>query len=427
MVKRLRQLHFSLVFIVVASLFHGFGGKAEAFHSGGVGECSGCHSLHNSVQEQDGNDFFLVASDPSSTCLSCHLSTGGKNPSGHFIATADQDMPPGQPPVQLTPGGDFGWLKKNYQWGGSEGFEGGQSPGESHGHNIVAADYGFMADSTLTEAPGGSYPAASLSCISCHDPHGKYRRDNTGAIVTGGTPIIASGSYTTSVDPDATYAVGVYRLLGGTGYRTNSVGNNTFTADPPSAVCPPDYNRPEDSTYTRVAYGSGMSEWCANCHTNYAGAQNTPGHPAGNSVKMSSLVVANYNAYIASGNNTGNPATSFTSMVPFETGTSDYSLLKRIANKDGSVASGPDADSRVTCLTCHRAHATAWDRATRWNMKTEFIVYNGEYPGLDRTDVPARYSQGRTKAETRRAFYERPAGIYATYQRSLCNKCHTMD
>jgi hypothetical protein len=170
-----------------------------------------------------------------------------------------------------------------------------------------------------------------------------------------------------------------------------------------------------------------MSEWCINCHTSFSESSKNPGHPAGNSIKMSSQVVANYNAYIASGNLSGKPATSYTSMVPFEMGTTDYSLLKRTANKDGSVTSGPDSGSNVMCLTCHRAHASGWDKATRWNMKANLLVWNGNYPGTDRDGVSAMYSQGRTSAEVKKTFYDRPASSFAVAQRSLCNKCHVKD
>lgn len=348
-------------------------------------------------------------------------------PGEYHIATDESDMPAGSPPVQLTPGGDFGWLKKTYQWIPANGEAGGRSPGERHGHNIVASAYGFTADPALSTAPGGTYPAADLSCTSCHDPHGKYRRLADGSIRTGGTPVQGSGSYETSPDPTASAAVGVYRLLGGIGYVRTSGGNEPFRFNPPAAVSPTDYNRAETISDTRVAYGSGMSEWCSNCHIAFTGSGGAPGHPAGSMIKMSPRLVANYNAYIASGNASGNSSTSYTSLVPFEMGTSDYSLLKSTASGDGSMTAGPDTGSNVMCLTCHRAHASAWDRATRWNMKAEFLVYNGDYPGVDSTDVPTQYSQGRMKGETRRAFYERPAGVYAAFQRSLCNKCHTMD
>jgi len=114
-------------------------------------------------------------------------------------------------------------------------------------------------------------------------------------------------------------------------------------------------------------------------------------------------------------------------MVPFEAGTSDYGLLKRMAKSGGSAAAGPGTSSNVMCLSCHRAHASGWDHAMRWNTKSEFLVFNGEYPGVDTSGVPARIAGGRTRAETQRAYYERPATRFATYQRSLCNKCHAKD
>ena len=405
---------------------------AEGFHSGGIGDCDGCHSIHRpgggDAGTGNGNSFSLVASDSSSTCLKCHQLSGGKRPVAYLIATSDEDMPSGSPPGQLTPGGDFGWLKKSYRWGEGSGEGGGSSPGERHGHNIVAIDFRFFPDAGMPMAPGGSFPAARLSCISCHDPHGRYRRFADGSIGTGGTPIQASGSYNTSPDPTVDRAVGVYRLLGGKGHVTSVNDGAPFTADPPAAVSPEDYNRPEDRSDTRVAYGKGMSEWCANCHPVLPGGSGgKKTHPAGNNVKFSAVVAANYNAYVASGNLTGNSATSYSSMVPFEMGTADYSRLKRTAGSSGGQTAGPDAAANVMCLSCHRAHASGWDHGTRWNMKTGFLVVNGEYPGVDDLTVPPRISQGRTRAETRKTFYERPVNRYATYQRSLCNKCHAKD
>jgi hypothetical protein len=193
-------------------------------------------------------------------------------------------------------------------------------------------------------------------------------------------------------------------------------------------VSPENYNRPEDLGDTRVAYGKGMSEWCANCHPAHLGG--TGGgktHPAGNDVKFSAAAAANYNKYVASGNLTGNPSTSYSSMVPFEMGTADYALLKGTAASAGGQTAGPGTSSNVMCLSCHRAHASGWDFAMRWKTKSEFLVFNGNYPGVEDIEVPSRISQGRTRAETRKTFGDRPATAYATYQRSLCNKCHAKD
>src|SRR3989304_3746888 len=82
---------------------------------------------------------FLVAApyyDPAEA-----FASGEKRPSSYLVATADEDMPPGVPPAQLSPGGDFGWVKKSFRWGTGGGEGGGGSPGERHGDNIVANDY----------------------------------------------------------------------------------------------------------------------------------------------------------------------------------------------------------------------------------------------------------------------------------------------
>ncbi len=405
---------------------------AEGFHSGGVGDCIGCHSVHrpNGGNAGTGEDHSrsLTASDPGSTCLKCHQLTGEKRPVAPLVATADEDMPSGFAPIQLTPGGDFGWLKKSYRWGSGTGEGGGTSPGEHHGHSIVAIDYRFSPDIGRALAPGGTFPAARLSCISCHDPHGKYRRYADGSIGTGGAPIQASGSYDSSPDPLGDGAVGVYRLLGGKGYAASLYDGAPFTTDPPAAVSPEDYDRPEDLGDTRVAYGSGMSEWCSNCHpAMLGGSGGGKSHPAGNGVKFTPAVAANYNGYVSSGNLTGNSATSYSSMVPFEMGTADYPRLKGTAGSGGTRGSGPETTSNVMCLSCHRAHASGWDSALRWNPHTEFLVVNGVYPGIDDKGVPPGISQGRTRAETGKTFFDRPVGRYASYQRSLCNKCHARD
>jgi cytochrome c553 len=303
------------------------------------------------------------------------------------------------------------------------------SSGERHGHNIIALDFNFTADTKHLSAPGGSYRADNLSCISCHDPHGRYRRLADGTISREGPPIIASGSYDNSPSPNSGSAVGVYRLLAGKGYTPAYLaGGFSFTADPPAAVAPSTYNRAETFTDTRVAYGSGLSEWCANCHANILN-NNCPGarqHVSGNGAKLSQEINVNYNSYINSGDLTGNSVNSYTSMVPYELGTNDYAILKSTANNNGIDLRGPQTSANVMCLTCHRAHASGWDNMTRWNTEAAFIIYGGRYPGIDNPSS-AQFAQGRTTFEIQKTFYDRRAGSFSPYQRSLCNKCHSRD
>lgn len=417
----------------------GLSGTALAFHDGGVARCEGCHTMHNSYQNAvmakngipqfTGNQYLLQGSDQSSTCLNCHSGTGG-------YKIANLGTAAGVPPVNYTPGGDFGWLQKSYTWSPRTGVTS-TSAGERHGHNIVALDYGLLADTTLTSAPGGTYSAGNLACISCHDPHGKYRiMDAAGTIDSNKTlgavskPIHASGSYGETPTTDA--AVGVYRLLAGTGYAPASNPSSPFVNNSPVAVVPSTYNRSEQVTETRVAYGTGMSEWCANCHTSIHndGLASKLIHPASSTATLTAAVVANYNAYVKSGDLSGAMATSYTSMVPYEEGTADLVVLAPLAVNNGTQTGGPDGTENVMCLSCHRAHATGWNSMTRWNNSPEMIVLDGEWPGTDALGADsslAKYHEGRTQAETQAAMYGRLASGYATFQRSLCNKCHAKD
>src|SRR5947209_3302470 len=150
---------------------------AYAFHTGGVAECEGCHTMHNTraggtkgivIGRGVGNGaaYLLQGSDQSSTCLNCHNSADTA-PSGYHISTDDSMFtqvgadanPANKAPVEMTPGGDFGWLKvtRSFKVRGTPT----TVAGEGRGHNIIAADYGY-GQSTDTVAPGGTYPASSL-------------------------------------------------------------------------------------------------------------------------------------------------------------------------------------------------------------------------------------------------------------------------
>ncbi|MHB1011476.1 MAG: cytochrome c3 family protein [Desulfobacteria bacterium] len=415
----MKGLKVSFIVLAAALITFGLSGMALAFHSGGVAECMGCHNIHDAK-----GDALLAGTDISSTCLVCHGKTGA---SSYHIATPDADMPAGTPPLNRTPGGDFGWLKKTYTYNPGYGPDK-TEPGDIHGHNIVATDFGYAADGTNATAPGGTMPNTDLSCNSCHDNHGKLRRlDTIGTFATTGAPIIGSGSYNTSAVPSTGKAVGAYRLLRGTGSTAGS-GGKTFSAIF-NAVAPSTYNRTEAVTPTRVAYGAGVSDWCATCHPDmHSGTSSKMTHPVNQT--LGTTVAANYNAYVGSGNVTGNAATSYDSIVPFQTDNSkDYAVLTPLAVDNGSIMTGPASSDRVMCLSCHRAHASGFEYMGRWNNAGEFIAVDGVWPGTDSPSTIAKggkYAQGRTVAETTKAYNDKPM-TYASYQRSLCNKCHAKD
>lgn len=422
----------------------GFAPNAYAFHSGGVAECEGCHSMHNSFEgsanvtgmpQYSSGKYLLKAQDQSGACLNCHQSADTA-PTSYHISTAGITPLDSTVPVEQTPGGDFAWLKKTMT--GSIRKNAVTWDGERHGHNIVAVDFGYVADKVLTAAPGGTYPAANLACSSCHDPHGRYRTFADGSEAKTGLPIFASGSYNNSAEPIAgVSAVGAYRILGGVGYQPASLsGSFAFTNRTPAAIAPSSYNGVNTTiqgSFDRVAYGSGMSEWCANCHTAMHLDTYTSGtaglvHPAGNGAKLTAPIVANYATYVSSGIMSGTGA-QYSALAPFELG-ADQTTAGRAAMKSFQTAPvAPTTSNNVACVSCHRAHASGFESMARYYLGNEFMtVADSSNAGMyDTSTTENKINTAYSTAQQTNAYNGRPATLFGPYARNYCNKCHAKD
>lgn len=321
------------------------------FHDGSTGSCQGCHT----------DPPQLIMSDAGSTCLRCHSGAG----SSQNVKSPDGSS--------FTPGGDFYWLGKTFTWTG--GFGGSMtSPGRSHGHNVIALDFGLSADEVLTMAPGSTYPSGSLSCISCHDPHA----------VTGGS----------------------YRLLGGADYNAGMPGFS-FLNPAPSAVAPANWTETDSN---HVSYVTGFSEWCTNCHAAFLSCvldMNALHHPACQRAFLGDVIANNYNIYISSGNLTGSVSVAYRALVPFESGNNN-------APPAPSSTAGPGATANVMCLSCHRAHASAFRNIGRWDFQA--VMFKDSHPN--------GAGDGSTYSDKLNSYYGR---TFEDFQRQLCNKCHIRD
>lgn len=341
-----------------------------AFHSGGVAYCAGCHTMHNSQDNHDEGavgsfNYLLTDANATDTCLSCHASYG----------QFDGGLGYG-------PGGDFYWMTKTFSWSAHGGTD--YSYGDSHGHNVISPANGIMVDATLSSAPGGNFSSNNLTCTSCHDPHGNQNfrllyGNQMGPIYPGGP----SGRYN---------FVNAAPLAKGNSRNTYVGGNGNET----------------DSRHT--IYKNGMSEWCANCHSaflsNNAGGAHV--HPAGR--EMGSVVAATYNAYVDTDHpSDGTIATAYRGLTPFEA----VNVNLATANP-ANYTQGADGVDKVMCLTCHRAHASAFPDAGRWDFHTAWII----------DSHPKTGDAGASAEDVTNKYYQY---TFTNNQRSLCNKCHTKD
>jgi hypothetical protein len=396
----MKKIRYAVVATGALLMLLAFIHPATAFHEGGVAHCDGCHTMHNSVDGDtvtaNPGSSLLRGSDASSVCLSCHEG------SGSFRVLSDDGS-------NQTPGGDFFWQKVTISW--QEQFVGTVvRQGYQNGHSIVAADFPeLQPEQDLTTSPGGNFPSSILGCQSCHDPHG-VKVNKTG-------PITGSGSFGGTAPPGQ--ELGNYRILGDVGYSpTNS--SVTFTRAPMIAVAPP-YSNPNETDTNHTDYGSGSSEWCANCH---AGLQvagtGVNKHPNGNTVKLGEYV-GNYNNYRATGEFGPGSGISFTNayfaLVPIERGTSNTQNLDRTSTQ-GAV----DGQSNVSCLSCHRAHNSAFKYAGRWDFTQELLVNSHPQAG---DTITGGTITGDPQTV---AYYGRTiTTAFNEFQRSLCNKCHHKD
>ena len=356
--KNLKLMSAVLFAVVLSS------GAAFAFHDGGVADCAGCHTMHNSqdgiavTPDGDSHAYLLKAANSTDACLLCHAGYG---------QFADG--------FGYGPGGDFYWVTQTWSWSAhGRPFE---SLGDSHGHNVISPGYGIAEDATLANAPGGDFLSARLTCTSCHDPHGNQNfrilyDDTMGPIYNG-------SRY--DFDSAAPLALGNSRkTIGSDGEET-------------------------DSHHT--VYKNGMSDWCANCHETLH-SDNTIEFVHPTQQGLGSQVAGIYNNYVSSDDLiSGTQATAYWGLVPFEDVDADLGLVD-----PGNYTRGPDSNDQVMCVSCHRAHATPFDDIARWDMGETFIADSHPQDGEGSVDDVANKYYNYT---------------FVQNQRSLCNKCHAKD
>lgn len=275
---------------------------------------------------------------------------------------------------------------------------------------------------SVTRYLRGSDP--SSTCLRCHGEQGRFynifSRDGS-AYTPGGDFYWLKKSFCwnkrgrnyRSIGDDHGHNVVAldYRLLGGTGYSGGSQASGlSFRQSVPVAVADPLDWSETDSHH--AAYGEGMSEWCGNCHAGFLDSSTK--HPSGKDDKLTGEIASNYNSYVKTGDITGSGNTTYLALVPFEVGTGDISLL----DTSSRAGPGPVGGANVMCLTCHRAHASAFQDIGRWDFNVTYMA----------DSHPREGDGGVSGNDVLNSYYGRNMiSQFGKYQRQLCNKCHMKD
>lgn len=363
---------------------------AMAFHDGGVADCQGCHTMHNSQQgaamnkSADGTAAgtavgfgwtdLLLYPNASDVCLSCH---GGARSYNVFEDVANITNPN---LAWYYSAGNFVFLLEDNI---NDGHNGGSNPitGNQSGHNIRSFIKGSDWDAQLAAPPSdGSSPLTNngLQCSSCHDPHGQ---DSFRLLYQAGQTVDVTNGVTTDT----------VTWLG------------TVVADGIS------YNSVETDV-NHNAYISGYSEWCSSCHVGFHAASGNLIHPSGQN--LTQQIVDKYNSYLGTTDCVNNDPTL---LAPCGSGVAATAYLADVPFEDPGATTtstaGPTVASEVGCMTCHRAHATSARDAGRWDFQVTLLDEDGD-ESLS-WEIPRSATAGTFYADAN--------------QRSLCNKCHTQD
>ncbi|MBU1937593.1 hypothetical protein KKG05_09360 [bacterium] len=301
--------------------------NAFAFHDGGVAHCNGCHTMHNSEDgalvdpdAPNGNPYLLIDATASDVCLSCHADGSGE-------VWGDDPL---NPPTNHGAGNFCFAEEDNINDGHNGALD--PIPGAYGVHNVIAPSMGGTADPVQTVSPGGAYPAASMSCTSCHDPHGNEH----------------------------------FRMLYGISHV--EAGDFLFTNVAPTATGLNVHGGGESAT-NHTAYNSGMSGWCGNCHGDFHNNGTALIHPSGSA--MGASIAQTYNLYNGTVDQAGGlAATAYIPEVAFE----DAAMTT-------SSTAGPSGTSQVSCVTCHRAHGSSGPNIGRWDFNVTFLHEDGVESG----------------------------------------------
>lgn len=306
-------------------------------------QCSECHTMHRSQQGQsfslwgaEGPNAALLVTD----CAGCHMGTNGPGSTPYVLSSIEPiyDATGTEDNTNTLAGGSFYWVA--------------QGLADSKGHNIVgvaspdatlATPPGFKGTSTASDGSqpgGGSWPAGQqVSCAGLYGCHGSHAEAEPTAAVRGGHHSGLSGAIETpSIEP-----AGGYRMLVGIlGYEDPKWELN------PTATTHNQY-KGSDQTVDITT----ISALCVRCHDDFhqqSGLDVWTAHP----VDFDLSNTANDSEY----RQYGGAMHNYQPAVP---------LASTIVSTPLASVSMQGGDAIVSCVSCHRAHGSPYEKLLRWD------------------------------------------------------------
>ena len=335
------------------------------------GECSNCHTMHNSqdgapVNEDGPQDYLLNAG-----CVACHTAPTGQLSEFNAPVVLHTDPPNGQGGGSTLAGGDFYWVNLDEVANASLGHNAIDIPGVTFKDTNMpdfnppgwdpAATSGFTFGQV---AAGESNWTSQLTCAGSYGCHGSHS-------VAGSFPGLSGGHHQntggTATKADVADTVGnSYRFLGGIKGLENVGWNWSENPELHNEYFGED-NISDRSSGVNYGTRTTISFLCAECHGLFHSIID------GDSISGSPWIRHPTDLALPDGGEYALYNTSDGAAI------GNYSLEAPVARVDVpdlsslTVNAGVDI---VMCLSCHRAHGSDQDDLLRWNYENMIAAGN---------------------------------------------------
>jgi hypothetical protein len=267
----------SALALAIAAIVLGLGARAAragGWHRGESLVCSDCHTMHNSEQgasmryddssPANGAPVLLRAANVNALCTHCHDGSVSDAPDVMGEKSAGYEA--------VDPAGGA--------------FPSVLGVSTDHAHDLGLA---------MPVTPPDGDTAVSLSCATCHDPHGNAN----------------------------------YRNLQ---YSPSGANRGAPLEVKVASAIPPNGTNPADAyASANLKYVSGMTQWCLDCHNLYDEATSHPGDRT-----ITGSVIASYDWWSGQA----------------------WENRVRVQSPTDPTPTVPSPDDRVFCLSCHKAHGS---------------------------------------------------------------------